>query len=74
MEFKEVIILFKKIFNKIKLFCKDGKGDLAAAGWVIGALVIVVVIVLAIKAIAPGTAEQLWNTIWQWTMNQIGIS
>ncbi len=52
----------------------DCKGDLAAAGWVIGALVIVVAIVLAVRAIAPGTAEQLWETVWQWVTNQFGIN
>lgn len=64
----------KKIKKYWKRFCHDENGDLGAAAWVIGCLVIAVVVVLVIKALAPDTATTLWNTVWTWVQTQLGIN
>lgn len=64
----------RTIKKQIKRFHRDQRGDLAAAAWVIGAVVIVVVVILVIKALAPDTATNLWNTVWTWVQSQFGIN
>ncbi len=63
-----------KIKKWVKSFWQEERGDLAAAAWIIGAVVIVVAIILVIKALAPDTATNLWNTVWAWVQNQFGIN
>jgi|GEM_PF-3749011 len=66
--------MFAKIKNRVDRFLKEQSGDLGAAAWILGIIVICVTVVLAIRAIAPDTATDLWNTIWNWVQDQFNFS
>lgn len=55
-------------------FMQGQSGSLEQAAWALGIVVVCVAVILAIKAIAPGTATSLWNTIWDWVQTQFSFS
>lgn len=58
----------------VNRFWQNEKGDLGAAAWIIGIVVVAVVVILVLKALAPQTATNLWNTVWTWVQSQFGIN
>jgi len=69
-----LLMKLRTIKEQVKRFHQEQRGDLGAAAWIIGSVVIVVAIILVIKALAPDTATSLWNTVWTWVQNQFGIN
>ena len=54
-------------------FLKSQKGELSDAIWKIGAAVVVVLVIVAIIAIAPGQATSLFNTIIEYAKDAFGL-
>lgn len=65
--------MIKKIRNSVVRFKRDEAGDFTVLVWTIGGLVIAVAIIMIILRLAPDTAENLWNTVWDYVTGQLGL-
>lgn len=60
-------------FKAIKKALDNEKGELSALAWTLGSAVVVVLIIAVFMALAPSTAENLWNSFITYAKNAFGL-
>ncbi|MDA8337164.1 MAG: hypothetical protein M0Z41_19615 [Peptococcaceae bacterium] len=55
--------MLQSLISEVKRFLADGRGEISAMVWVVGAAVVVVLVIGAAMLFVPSSAQTIWTSL-----------
>ncbi|MGB9859998.1 MAG: hypothetical protein ACPLQP_08710 [Moorellaceae bacterium] len=63
----------ERAYSALLVFLHEEKGSMDQLIWVIGSAVVVVLVIVVFMALAPSTAQSIWQRFINWATGKFGI-